>query len=377
MDPNPFGDIPLFRELQKLLSSGGGPVNLEIARQIASAVSTQGATYTAAPEDADHLADAVRRTELLVSGFTRLPLDEPIRTTTLMRSEWAIKTLDAWEWLLKHVASRFTGELGKLGGEAEAQGMQSAMGQVAPLLMGMQAGTLVGQLSLEAIGRYDVPIPRDDDGLLFAVTPNVQSLCDDYGFERADFYRWLAVHEISRHICVVATPWLDRYHRSLLTEIIDATEIDVADVERRMMELQSRGIEALQDTGEEATVLPLVSNDRHRRALERLHALVSLREGYAALAADAVGPSVVGDKPKIDEGMRRREGGTRGESLLLSVLGISVDRKLEHAGRTFCNAIVELRGLPTLNRVWEAPDNLPSGEEIKDPFLWLERLEAE
>jgi uncharacterized protein (DUF2342 family) len=61
----------------------------------------------------------------------------------------------------------------------------------------------------------------------------------------------------------------------------------------------------------------------------------------------------------------------------MSVLGVSVDRALEQSGRTFCNAIVELRGLPTLNRIWEAPDYLPSTEEIKDPFLWLERIEAE
>ena len=37
MTQDPFGDIPLFREIQRLLASGGGPVNLEIARQIALA----------------------------------------------------------------------------------------------------------------------------------------------------------------------------------------------------------------------------------------------------------------------------------------------------------------------------------------------------
>jgi putative hydrolase len=374
----PFGDIPLFRELQKLLSSGGGPVNFEIARQVSSAMSSQGPPFTAAPQDAASLAEGVQRSEFLIAGYTRLSFDEPIRTTTLTRSEWAAKTLDAWGWLLEHLATRFTQELGRLGGEDEAQGMQAAMAQVGPLLMGMQAGTLVGQLSLEAVARYDLPIPRDDEGMLFAVTPNVETLCNDYGFDRRDFYRWVAVREIARHICVVATPWLDRYHRSLLTEIVDSTEIDVGDLERRMIELQTRGMEALQEGAGEQGMLPLVSNERHRKALDRLHALIAVREGYADLAADAVGPSVVEDKTKIDEGMRRwRSSPSQGQSLLMSVLGVSVDRSLEQSGRTFCNAIVELRGLPTLNRIWEAPDYLPSTEEIKDPFLWLERIEAE
>lgn len=374
----PFGDIPLFRELQRLLSSGGGPVNLEIAQQVAGAMAAQGPPFTAAPEDARFLTEAVRQSEVLVAGYTRLGLDEPIRTTIHNRSEWATKTLEAWRWLLEHLATRFTQELGRMGGEAEAQPMQAALGQIGPLLMGMQSGTLIGQLSLEALARYDHPIPRADEGLLFAVAPNVQSVCTDYGFDREDFYRWIAVHEVSRHICVLATPWLDRYHRSLLTEIVDSTEIDVSDLERRMNELQTRGMEALQEGSEDGGMLPLVSTERHKKALDRLHALVAVREGYARLASDAVGPSVIKDKGKIDEGMKRwRSSPSQGQSLLMSVLGISVDRTLEQSGRTFCNAIVELHGLPTLNRIWEAPDNLPSIAEIQDPFQWAERLVAE
>jgi uncharacterized protein (DUF2342 family) len=71
---------------------------------------------------------------------------------------------------------------------------------------------------------------------------------------------------------------------------------------------------------------------------------------------------------------RRRATPSQGQTLLLSVLGVSVDRALEQSGRTFCNAIVELHGLPTLNRIWEAPDNLPTVPEIKDPFQWAERI---
>jgi coenzyme F420 biosynthesis associated uncharacterized protein len=266
-----------------------------------------------------------------------------------------------------------------MGGEGEGQPLGAALGQIGPLLMGMQAGTLVGQLSLEAVARYDVPISRDDEGMLFAVTPNIEAICNDYGFEREDFYLWIGVHEVSRHVCSTATPWLERYGRSLLLEIVDSTEIDVSDLERRMIELQSGGMEAFQEgAGDARNMLPLVSTERHKRALDRLHALVAVREGYASLVSDAVGPSVVKDMSKISEGMRRRRATpSQGQSMLLSMLGVSVDRALEQSGRTFCNAIVELHGIPTLNRIWEAPDNLPSGAEIKDPFAWIERIQAD
>jgi uncharacterized protein (DUF2342 family) len=35
---------------------------------------------------------------------------------------------------------------------------------------------------------------------------------------------------------------------------------------------------------------------------------------------------------------------------------------------------VKLRGIRSLNSMWEAPDNLPTLEEIRDPFTWMERV---
>jgi uncharacterized protein (DUF2342 family) len=35
---------------------------------------------------------------------------------------------------------------------------------------------------------------------------------------------------------------------------------------------------------------------------------------------------------------------------------------------------VQLKGLPALNQMWAAPDNVPTLNEIKDPFAWMERV---
>ena len=60
--------------------------------------------------------------------------------------------------------------------------------------------------------------------------------------------------------------------------------------------------------------------------------------------------------------------------MLNSMLGWNPDPSLQQSGTTFCNAIVELHGMAVLNQVWAAPDNLPSYDEIKDPFAWMERV---
>lgn len=386
MSQPPFGDIPLFRELQKLLSSSEGPINTEVARQVGGAVAAQAGAEPRSTHEIDQsFSDAVHTAEVVLSGYTRLPLDEPMRTEVVDRTRWVTSTLDAWRWLLDHLAERFTGELSKMGGEVGGphgvepgsggeNPMAQAMGQIGPLLLGLQAGQLLGGLSTETLTRYYYPIPRDDAGQLFFVLSNIEVVAREYGFEEDSFRRWLATEEAARHLVSSAVPWLQRYARSVLLELVDSIELDVDDLERRMIDLQTKGMEALQ-ANSPADALPVVENERHSRALGRVRAFTALFEGYGSHAAAAVMGQVTEDATRIDEGMaRHRASPSEGQSALASLLGISFDRALETKGQTFCAAVVKLKGLSALNRVWDAPDNLPSPDEIKDPFLWMERV---
>jgi putative hydrolase len=391
MSQQPFGDIPLFRELQKLLSSSEGPINTEVARQVGGSVAAQaGAEPPATPEITQSFGDAVRDAEVLLSGYTRLALEEPMRVEVVNRSWWINSTLDAWKWLLNRLAERFTGELGKIGGEAggtselpgdagatgpdEGNPMAAAMGQVGPLLLGLQAGQLLGGLSTDTLTRYYFPIPRDDKGQLFFVLGNVDLVARDYGFDEIAFRRWLATQESSRHLVISSVPWLQRYARSAFTDLVDSIELDVGDLERRMMDLQTKGMEALAENSP-SDALPVIQSEHHSRALARVRAFTALFEGYGAHAAEAVMSQVVEGAARIDEGMaRHRSSPSEGQAALSSILGLSFDRALENKGETFCAAVVKMKGLTALNKVWDAPDNLPSSEEIKDPFQWMERV---
>jgi putative hydrolase len=374
MSQEPFGDIPLFREIQRLLSSSTGPVNREIARQVALALATQGLPdQRPAPAVTASFDAAVHEVEGPLSGYTRLVMTEPVRGHIVGLGWWVTATLDGWSWLFDRLAGRFSGEMGAIEGGAEPGPLQAALAQLGPLLMGLQAGTLVGHLARDSLGRYDLPIPRDDDGRPFFVGPNVDRTVSDYGFDPETFRRWLALHQVARHLVVSSVPWVHRYLKSLLTEVIDAIEVNASDLERRLTELQSQGMNALQE-GIGGNVLPLVPTERHRRGLERLHAFLALFEGYASHAARALAPEIVGDTARIDEGMARRDAAASdGRDLLDGLLGISTDRAAEDSGATFCAAVTRLKGPESLNRVWEAPDNLPDNEELRDPFAWMER----
>ncbi|MDQ3661256.1 MAG: zinc-dependent metalloprotease [Actinomycetota bacterium] len=378
MSQGPFGDIPLFREIQKLLAAGGGPVNFEIARQVALAAATQGSNDpTMKPEIERSFAAAVHSAGALVSGYCRLGFDEPVLSTTMGRGAWVTSTLEAWKWLLEHLGRRLTGQMKRMGPEGSGAGEQmgAAMDQIAPLMMGLQTGTLVGQLGSEALSRFEWPIPREDDGRLFLVVPNVEALAADYDFELEHLQTWLAVRDVARHLILTSGSWTNRYLRSLLLEVIDALEIDLSGFERTLMELQAGGPEALAGVAESNVQLPIVPTERHSRALERLHAFQALLEGYAGHVAAAIMPEVVGESSRIEEGMARHaRSPSVAETMLENILGLSMDRDLEQSGATFCAAVVRLHGINELNRAWEAPDNLPTSAEIRDPFAWIEKV---
>jgi putative hydrolase len=377
MAQDSFGDVPLFREIQRILAAGEGPLNLEIARQVGNALATQGMSDTSIPADTSHsLDEAVAQAERLVTGYARESFDEPVLAKGVGIGWWVESTLTGWKWLLEHLADHFSGELGRLGGESEeANPIQAAMGQMAPLLVGIQAGILVGNLAREAIGRYDFPIPRKDDGRLFYVVPNLNRVETDYEVKAEDLHRWLAVHDVARHLAISSAPWVPGYFRSLLIEIVDATELDSSDLERRLIELQSMGMEALQEGSGQSQTLPVVPTERHRKALDRLRAFLAVLEGYAQHIGGRVAPEMVDDAAKIEESVARHKASrAEMEQILDQILGVSVDRKLESQGETFCAAVVKLHGVADLNKVWDAPDNLPTIEEIRDPFAWMERV---
>ncbi|MGI8774532.1 MAG: zinc-dependent metalloprotease [Actinomycetota bacterium] len=373
MTDQPFGDIPFFRELQKLLSSSSGPVNLEIARQVAAAVASQSHDGYPGPDDQQRYAEHVRSAELVLAGYTRLIVEEPAGARVVNRREWVDLALPGWSWVLDSVATTFNRTLTDQAPEEAATGLGSMMEQVMPLMMGLQAGSLIGHLSNDALASYDLPLPPFDDRLIL-VLPNAAAIASDYQFEVAEFERWIALRETAHHLVTRSATWTTTYHRSLIGELIESIDIDLGDIENRLVELQSGGLEGL--TGSPDTeLLPVVPTERHSAALARLRAFVSVFHGYARHASSAVADELIPGAAKIDEGMVRQAAvPSEGKRALGSLLGLTLDRSVQEAGATFCAAVVSLRGMQELNRVWAAPDNLPTPAEIKDPFTWMERV---
>ncbi len=58
------------------------------------------------------------------------------------------------------------------------------------------------------------------------------------------------------------------------------------------------------------------------------------------------------------------------------ITGLDVKLEQYRLGERFADAVARRQGMEGLNRVWERPENLPSLAEVRDPGLWMTRMEG-
>ncbi|MGH2707112.1 MAG: zinc-dependent metalloprotease, partial [Actinomycetota bacterium] len=229
--------IPLFREVQRLLFSQTGPVNWEIARQIARAVAQAGeSTATPSLEERAAFNEACRISELQVAGCTGLePPTTLARAEILDRVAWADINLEGFRHLIDRLALRLQGELHKAKGPA--LGLGPVMDAIGPFLLGLEIGFLVGYLSRRVLGQYDLCLPRGEAGRLYFVYPNIASVERELEVDPAQFRLWVALHEVTHRLEFESVPWVRNHFVGLVERFVDAAELDSSEVMARLSSL--------------------------------------------------------------------------------------------------------------------------------------------
>jgi coenzyme F420 biosynthesis associated uncharacterized protein len=125
----------------------------------------------------------------------------------------------------------------------------------------------------------------------------------------------------------------------------------------------------------EGGLVALVQTHEQRRLLGRIQATMAVIEGYSEHAMDAVGERVLPEYAGLRDSMeRRRRSRSYPERVLQRLLGLDLKMRQYEEGKAFCDAVAERGGIAALNRVWEAPESLPSLRELHDADAWLERI---
>jgi putative hydrolase len=248
-----LGDVPLLREIQRVLLSSTGPVNWELARQIGIAMASWGEEDPPpSEEDRRLLQDTVRAAELAVADFTGLPSPADLADVqAFRRSQWVEANVRGLRDLLEPLAVRLSKAVDEAQGQMaiQTEGQSSAnlmdmmIRQMMPLLLGAQVGAVLGYLGQRVLGQYDLAVPRPA-GSLYFVVPNIARFEQEWSLRPVEFRAWVALHEVT-HRFEFARPWVREHFLSLVRDLVEHAELDLSGLERRLEGLDLGSPEAL------------------------------------------------------------------------------------------------------------------------------------
>jgi putative hydrolase len=382
-----FGRIPLFREFARLMATATGPVNWELARQVAVATAAgaedlgmlpQLPRPSAAPDpgEARSWDDRLRLAELWVDPVTSLPAPAvAVAARPVNRPDWAEAVLGGFAPLVEPGARRVAEALGT-GAGIGPPGVGDMVGRVGGLIAGLQVGTLVGQLARSVLGQYELAMPPADPAKVLLVPENVADFERSADLPGDQLRLWLACHQVAGQRVLAGVPWLGDELRRTVDEVALQTDPDPSQMMDRLQSLDMANPEALQELlagGGESLLGP--PSAALQAATRRLEVLLALPAGYAAAIA---GRALEGRLPalgSIEAAVGRRDADPQSPARLFAMLlRADPDRAAAARGERFCREVLAATDIEGLDRAWSHPDFLPTAEELDVPGRWLERV---
>ncbi|MGZ4801536.1 MAG: zinc-dependent metalloprotease [Acidimicrobiia bacterium] len=395
-----FSQLDLAAVMRMLQTEG--PVNWEIAQQVAGYVALDGeeSEPPITAEQREELEELARAAESHVIAETGLEGVLGLRTAAIGRREWVDLHLDSLRPVLEALAATLRTALEDEGGDstdlsgthpsgagANPFGFGGPVGaggdpfgglltMLAPLLLGVQAGSMVGFLAQHALGRYDLPLPTDDEPSLAFVVPNLVAFEDAWSIERRDLRFTVAIHEVV-HATMRSVPWVRERLVRLAVEYVSAYEVDPRAFEERFGEIDPNDPTSFAGIAEHPELLlGAMESERQLEILARVQGLTMVLEGYADVVVERVGGRLLTDFPRVHEAMQRHHV-ERGEAerFIEQLLGLRLEREHYERGEQFCRGVIERAGMEGLNRLWESERMLPTPSELDAPGLWLARID--
>lgn len=385
---NLFGALGgVFGDLARL-SQQQGPLNWEAARHLTLSLLTgDGSEPNVDPVARMAYEELGRVAELHVGRATGLSSSwtgRPVRIEAVTRIQWAMRTLDDYRPLFETLAAGLAAPVPGSGTDAfdpaDPLGFMAPLLQmVGPMMLGMTAGSMIGNLAGRSFGAYDLPVPRPPSDALPVVMANVDAFGQEWSLPTDDLRLWVCLHEVAHH-AVLGVSHLRARLQGLLDEYLGGFQHDTGGLERRLGEIElgdPTGLAHLQELfGDPEVLLGAIRSDAQRALLPQIEALVCLVVGVVDHTMDEVGSKLVSRYDQVTEALRRRRvEASPADRFVERLLGMELDQARYDRGATFVAGVVERAGPEGLSRLWVSERELPTPAELDAPGLWLARID--
>jgi putative hydrolase len=367
----------LGQMLSQAQSSGGGPVNYDLAAQLArQRLAGSSSSLTDAQRAA--VRDAVKLAELWLDPATSFPAGAR-EVTAWSAGEWVTASMPTWQRLCDPVAQRVSVAWVEALPEevrAGAGPMLAMLGQMGGLAFGSQLGGGLAQLAAEVLSSTDVGIPVGPDGTAALLPENIEKFTAGLDRPASEVLIYLAAREAAHQRLFGHVPWLRERLLGAVEEYARGITVDTSRIEELARGLDPSNPGAIEEAMRSGMFEPQTT-EAQKTALARLETLLALVEGWVdAVVADAVGERLPGAEALRETLRRRRASGGPAEQTFATIVGLELrPRQLRNAAELW-RLLGEQRGVAGRDALWAHPDLVPSAGDLEDPraFVFREEL---
>ncbi|MCV7032134.1 zinc-dependent metalloprotease [Mycobacterium sherrisii] len=381
-----MGDLgQIFTQLGQMFSNAGtmtaggqsGPVNYELARQVASSSIGFVAPIPASTNSA--IGDAVRLADTWLDGVTALP-SGATKAVGWSPSDWVDNTLATWKRLCDPMAQQISSVWAQsLPEEAKSMAgpLMAMMSQMGGMAFGSQLGQALGRLSREVLTSTDIGLPLGPKGVAAVMPDAVEEFAAGLEQPRSEIMTFLAAREAAHHRLFSHVPWLASQLLGAVEAYARGMQIDMSGIEELARDFNPASladpaaIENLLGQG----VFEPKATPAQTQALERLETLLALIEGWVQIVVTAaLGDRIPGTAALSETLRRRRASGGPAEQTFATLVGLELrPRKLREAAALW-ERLTEAVGADARDAVWQHPDLLPGADDLDDPAGFIDRV---
>jgi coenzyme F420 biosynthesis associated uncharacterized protein len=338
---------------------------------------------TAAAVEADFARFTAQAEDLVVKATGLEPRSGPPRGVVVDRADWVRANIRSFRRLLAPLIDKL-----------EQTQLPRPLSSVSGTVTGTQLGLVIGWMSTRVLGQYDIlfaedsapAVPGADDDqagsggsggdVVSYVGPNIVGLERKHGFDPGQFRLWIALHEVTHRCQFTGVPWLHEYFLSLVEEGLSGMTPDPG----RFSESLRRAIDEIRagrNPLEQSGLIGLVAGPEQLATIRKIQALMSLLEGHGDITMNRAGAELVPDAARFAAVLhdRRKRAGPAAR-FMQQLIGMDAKLRQYEQGERFIEAVETIGGPGLLARVWEAPDRLPTLDEIRDPSAWVARMNS-
>jgi len=384
-DPQQFADA--LRQFADLMSWQGGPVNWDLAKNIARQTVAQKGDASVLETDRSKVVEALRLADLWLEDATEFP--SGIRTAQAWsRSEWVEATLPVWSKLCDPIAARAVdamsgllsenpAELGAdlppemsamLGGLGGLGGLTEMMRRIGGMMVGGQTGAAVGALADEVVSSTDVGLPLGPAGTAALLPAGVAAFGAGLSVDAEEVRLFLALREAAHHRLFAHVPWLRARLLGAVEDYARGITVDASALRDAIPQIDPSNPEALNEALSGAAMFQPEDTPEQKAALARLETALALVEGWVSTVVATAADGRLPQADALAEAIRRRRAtGGPAERTFATLVGLELrPRRLREAADIW-QGLTRERGITGRDAIWAHPDLLPTADDFDDP----------